>query len=60
MYDLLHMDRVLALWWTDVETLNETSDKEEGLLTTEDLSEARTLSCKNRTQEQGSGSVTVV
>jgi len=44
IYDLLHIDRILALWWSDVETPNETNEKEKDLLTTKNLSEAGTFS----------------
>ena len=49
-YDFIHIDRILALWWSDVETLNETDEKEEGLLTTKNLSETGTSSL-NEQQE---------
>lgn len=39
-----HRDRVLALWRLDVETLDETRQKQKGHLKTKNLSETRTLS----------------
>ena len=42
--NLLHCDRILALWWTNIETLNETCEEEEDLLTTKNLTETGALS----------------
>jgi len=43
-YDLPHSDRVLTLWWSNIEALNETGEKEKDHLATKNLCETRTLS----------------
>jgi len=42
--DLFNLDWVLALWWSDIETLDETCEDKKYALASYDLSGARTLS----------------